>query len=468
MKQKEGNNRTMNKKITFTEALLTAVGLVIGSGIFYRADDILGYTKGNVGIAVLGWILLGIMIVFAGIGMSVLALRSKREGGYVGYMEDVFGPKAGFIMGWFVTFVNMPLLIGIMSTVSANYTMNLFGMESNQVTMHIIAALYIIIIYAWNYFSTKFAAIFSSVATIIKFLPIVVIGLVGLTQMKPDLIFGSQGLGSFDFGLFVAPLLSMAFAFDGWASVTSLARDMENPQKDLARILALNAIIVTVAYLLYFTGISMLAGSPQEIIAAGDNHVSAIANKVLFGAIGEKIIVFCIIVSVLGTINGNMMAAFRFPHALACSKNLPNSDYFIKETKYGTTGRASFISIIPIVFWWILYTIRDFAEADAKATGKTDFLFSTIRFDDIGITSLAILLGIILFGTIIIGRKEKLGVFKSLIAPIIGIIGQVFIVVSFFTVNSAALLYLGIVMIIIVIGLFIRGYAQKQQKGKMA
>lgn len=453
----------MNKKITFTEALLTAVGLVIGSGIFYRADDILGYTKGNVGIAVLGWIVLGIMIVFAGIGMSVLALRSKREGGYVGYMEDVFGPTAGFVVGWFVTFVNMPLLIGIMSTVAANYTLKLFGMESNQVVMHIIAALYIIAIYVWNYFSTKFAALFSSAATIIKFLPVVVIGLVGMTQLKPDLIFGQQGLGSFDITLFMAPLLSMAFAFDGWASVTSLARDMENPQKDLARILALNAIIVTIAYLVYFTGISMLE-TPQTIINQGDNHVASIANKWLFGMAGEKIIVFCIIISVLGTINGNMMAAFRFPHALACSKNLPNSNYFIKENKYGTTGRASFISLIPIIFWWILYTIRDFAEASAKAEGKSEFLFSTIRFDDIGITSLAILLGIILFGTILVGRKEKLGIFRSLIAPFIGIIGQLFIVISFFVVNPAALLYLGIVMMIMVVGLIIRGYAQKQQR----
>jgi len=42
----------IKKEVSFIKAILTGVGLVIGSGIFFRADNILKATEGNVGIAV--------------------------------------------------------------------------------------------------------------------------------------------------------------------------------------------------------------------------------------------------------------------------------------------------------------------------------------------------------------------------------------------------------------------------------
>ncbi|MDR3214957.1 MAG: amino acid permease, partial [Bacilli bacterium] len=442
----------MGKKITFIEALLTAVGLVIGSGIYFRADNILTATKGNIAVASLGWLTLGICLIFAGIGFSVLANRTKGEGGMIAYLEETWGKTAGFLTGWFCTFVYIPTLTGVLAIVAAGYLLDLVGVARAAMPVHAVAAVLIVIVFIWNGLSTKFAALFSSAATVIKLIPIVVIGLVGLVNFKGDAFNTFQAADAtagWSLGLFTAPLLSMAFAFDGWMSVGTLSRDMENPQKDIARVFILNFIIVTVAYVLYFTGISMLGVKEGiDIIAAGDSHVGIIAAS-LFGSVGGKLILVCVVMSVMGTLNGNVMACYRYPHALAQNGDLPNSEYFAKESQYGTTFRASLVSIIPLVIWFAMYIAQAFS-AEAAASGATPdvYFMAGISFDDIPIVTMGLIVIASLVAVMKFGSKEGYGVLKSIIAPIIGIIGYGFVVVSFFQQNKLALPYLIVVVVI--------------------
>ncbi|WP_423363687.1 APC family permease [Mycoplasma sp. P36-A1] len=448
----------MNKKITFTEALLTAVGMVIGSGIYFRADNILAMTHANVGVAILAWLVLGFTLIFAGIGMSVLAARSTKEGGIVGYMEECYGNKAAFITGWFTTFVYIPTLMGILSIVASGFLLDLVSVVNpSAILVQGVALCLLLLCYAWNYFSTKFSALFSSAATIIKLFPIVIVGVMGMAKFDMGVV--SSGIGNFEMALFTAPLLSMAFAFDGWTSVATLSRDMENPQKDIAKVLAINAIIVTAAYVLYFTGMTMLfKDNPQRIVDLGDGHVAEAATMLL-GNMGGKLIIFCVVISVMGTLNGNLMAAFRYPHALAVNNDLPNSKFFAQETKYGTTGNASYLTLAAALVWFVLYSIQAIA-AEGAADGAS-YMFSTIAFDDIPIMAMAILIIILLLASIKYGTREGAGILKSVIAPVIGIIGQGYIVYSFISTNEAWALYSGIVILILVVGYFINNSVKK-------
>lgn len=448
----------MNKKITFTEALLTAIGMVIGSGIFFRADNILEYTEGNIGVAIIAWVVLGFTLIFAGIGMSVLASRSQREGGIVGYMEDCFGELAAFLTGWFTTLIYIPLLTGILGIVASGFFLQLIGVENPSALLtQGVGFVFIVLCYGWNYLSTKFSALFSSAATIIKLLPIVIVGLIGMTRLDVGVI--SEGMSNFNMGLLTAPFLSMAFAFDGWTSVATLSRDMENPQRDISKVLALNAIIVTIAYVFYFTGMTMLFSNPQDIIDLGDGHVFEAAQSIL-GTVGGKFILFCVVMSVLGTLNGNVMAGFRYPHALAQAKDLPNSEFFVQESKYGTTGKAAMITFCAVVVWYIFYTLQ--ATAAAGAAEGARYMFDGITFDDIPIMAIAAVIIILLIGAMIYGSREGYGVVKSIIAPIIGICGQGYVILSFAVTNPSWLTYMIIVVVIVAIGVVVRSQVRKK------
>ena len=447
----------MNKKITFIEALLTAVGMVIGSGIFFRAARILDSTEGNVGLAVLGWAALGTTLVFAGIGFSILASRTTKEGGIIGYMEDFLGEKAAFATGWFTTFIYIPLLTGILAIIAAQFLFQLIGVDNYGVGLHYaVAFVMIIVCYGWNYFSTKFSALFSSAATVIKLLPIIIVGFIGMTKLDIGVV--TDGISAFDMTLFAAPLLSMAFAFDGWTSVATLSKDMENPQKDIAKVLALNAVIVTIAYVVYFTGMTMIVPA-QEIMSLGNEHVG-VAAGIIMGDFGMKFILFCVVMSVLGTLNGNVMAGFRYPHALAQAKDLPNSEFFVEESKYGTTGKAAMITFGAVCAWFVLYTVQ--ANLDAGAAEGATHMLSGIYFDDIPIMMMAALIIILLVGAAKFGMKEGYGVVKSIIAPIIGIIGQAYVIWAFALNNERWWQYILVCIVIIVIGFVVRGSLKKK------
>lgn len=447
----------MNKKITFREALLTGIGLVIGSGIFFRAPRILDATQGNVGIAIIGWIVLGLMVACAGVGISVLAARSNREGGIIGYMEDIYGKRMSFLTGWFTTAIYIPLLIGIQAIVAAGFFLDMLGVQRSAIIVLSLSLLFIVLTFIWNYLSTRFAALFSSVGTIIKMLPLVILGLIGIFNVNGELVVND--VSHFDLGLFTAPFISMAFALDGWTTVATLSRDMENPKRDIAKVLVLNLFIVVFAYTIYFTGVCMLL-DPKEIMSLGDEHIAVITTN-LFGTFGSKLILFCVVASVWGTLNGNVMGSFRYPHALAVNKDLPNSEYFRKENKYGTTGRAGILSFVILIGWFILYSIQNLSAEAAK--GGSNYLLSGIQLDDIPIVWIAVIIILLLIGTIIVANKEKVGIFKGYIAPSIGIFGQLYVIVSFIQVNSAWLLYTIIVFAIIVVGLIIRGFAKKSE-----
>lgn len=482
----------MNKKITFTEALLTAIGMVIGSGIYFRADNIMTFTEGNVSVAIVAWFALGFTIVFAGIGLSVLASRSNREGGVIGYMEDIYGPKGAFLVGWFSTFIYAPLLTGILGIVASIYTYDLLSISANAMMIQVLGAFYIAICFAWNYFSTKFSALFSSAATIIKMLPIVVVGLIGMAKF--DVSLAVEGFSSFNMGLFAAPLLSMAFAYEGWTIVATLSRDMENPQKEIAKVLSVSAIIITFAYVIYFTGMAMIfndmPGGVGRIIELGDSHVTVAAEAIL-GSIGGKVLLFCVVMSVLGAMNGMIMGGYRYPHAMAQAGELPNSEFFVQESKYQTTGRAALLSLGAVIAWFVFYTWQSLAkesQAAVVAEQHSDLLaavdagtitdaqqatldaalsshvFSGISFDDIPVMTMALIVITLLIGTIKVGPKEGYGVLKSIVAPIIGIVGQAYIVYSFVITNPSWLTYMIICAVIIIVGFVIRARVVKNKE----
>lgn len=460
----------MNKKLSFPGALLTAVGMVIGSGIFFKASAILKFTQGNIMVAVLGWIVLGSTIIFAGLSVSEVAKYSGSSKGAVGYVEDVLGKIPAFIVGWYETAIYTPLLPTVASLVAAKYLLQLIGFDIQTVSnlyILILGAAILLSFYLFNYLSEKYAAKFSSIATVIKLLPIVIFGLVGIVNIDGGKV--ASDIANFDASLFIAPLLSMGFAFNGWVTTTALGKDMEEPNR-LPQILALNLIVVTAAYVIYFFGISMLGQHfGIDIVKVGDAHVGMIADKI-FGGIGGKLVLFCVLMSVLGLVNGKVMGGYRFPYALAQSKDLPKSDFFTKLSKYDTPARAGMITLGITGLWFILFIIQ-YMSKDGLSQAQIDagqYALSGITLDDIPVMGSAVEAIILMLGAFRLFAMKAGSFFKTVIATIIGIIGQLFIIISFVQTNESAWTYMGILLMIIIFGLIMRFFARRNIKTKNA
>jgi len=439
--------------ISKTKALLTAIGFMIGSGIFFRADNIIGATGGNVVVSILAWIVTATTLVFAGISIAAIASQKNIEGGFVGYIghyfSQWFGEKIGrtleFIIGWYQIVVYAPIMVGIVGIVFGGYFCQLFGMEGTVLEVHGIAVILLVAMFLWNKASTKIAATISATATSIKVIPLIVIAIAGIVFGNPGELSNTVLPGVFDknptfTALLFAPMLSMAFAFDGWISVGALSEDIEDPKKNLPGIFVWSVIITSVVYIAYFVGVNALMG-PAEIIELGDSHVGVIANN-LFGNMGEKLVLTGVLISVLGTTNALFMAGTRYVQKLACNDLLIGSDKLKQFSNTDTPANASMFIVVGTMIYIGLYAMQ--------ASGAT--FLQGITIDDIPLALNAAFYLLVFYITFKLYAEKKVSAMQGVFAPIVATLGQLFVIFAFFLTNDKAVLYMIISFIVIALG----------------
>ena len=149
-------------------------------------------------------------------------------------------------------------------------------------------------------------------------------------------------------------LIAVAFAFDGWLVAPSIAHEIKNPKRNLPLALMLAPILILVIYLAYFVGITSVLGS-AKIIELGDSAVGEIANM-FFGPLGIKIVYTCVVLSVLGTLNGLILGFIRLPYALALRNEMYQSEKLAKvHAKYDIPLASVVLSLVISLVWLLLH-----------------------------------------------------------------------------------------------------------------
>ena len=77
----------LNKKYGLITATCMVIGIVIGSGIFFKAQTILKITNGNMPLGILAWIIGGLIMIICSYAFSILARKYTKVNGLVDYAE---------------------------------------------------------------------------------------------------------------------------------------------------------------------------------------------------------------------------------------------------------------------------------------------------------------------------------------------------------------------------------------------
>lgn len=77
----------LQKKYGLLTAIAMVVGIVIGSGVFFKAEKVLTATGGNLPQGILAWILGGIIMIVCAYVFVTLATRYEKVNGLVDYAE---------------------------------------------------------------------------------------------------------------------------------------------------------------------------------------------------------------------------------------------------------------------------------------------------------------------------------------------------------------------------------------------
>ena len=446
------SNKTPSRKFGLITTIAMIVGIVVGSGIFFRTSAILENTGGNVVMGILVFCISALGIIFGGLTVSQYAKQDESIGGIISYCETAWGKTVAYIAGWFQTIFYYPALCAVVSWVAANYTCALFGLPNLLINgnfgfeVWILAIVYLVGASFLNTFSTKKAGIFQSISMFSKLTALFVLAVGGLFFGKPvELITNSSQFHTTSVGFFSA-IVIVAFSFDGWLIAPSIAHEIKNPKKNLPLALTIAPMIITFVYLLYFIGINAFVG-PENILS-GVDPIVALANG-LFGKYGMNIVLLFIVISVLGTLNGITMGYIRLPYTLAVRNEIPFSTQLSKiSQKYDTPIISSILAVILALFWLLCH----FLSIDGVALYNLT-IFSGLEVDNLPIVLTYFFYMLLYVGVIVQSKKASL--WKRYVFPILAIIGAGIIIYGGLT-QAKFNVYLIICLIGIVAGLLIR------------
>jgi APA family basic amino acid/polyamine antiporter len=86
--------------LRFSDLVLLTLGTVIGSGIFIVPAMVFRLTGGELGSALLVWVVGGVLSILGALTYAELAAMKPEAGGLYVYMRDAFGSFIAFLYGW--------------------------------------------------------------------------------------------------------------------------------------------------------------------------------------------------------------------------------------------------------------------------------------------------------------------------------------------------------------------------------
>lgn len=394
------------------------VGIVIGSGIFFKSDNILIDTGGSVKLGILVFCVAALSIIFGSLTISNLAALTDKPGGIVAYSEEFVSKRFASAFGWFQTFIYFPTLTTVISWVVGIYFSILFGLDTTLVGQILIGFIWFIICFAYNMWSAKFGGHFQTAATIIKIIPLLLIGITGLIFGNPSSAFTAAPQTAATSGLaWMACIGPIAFSFDGWIIATTVSHEVKNAKRNVPLALVFAPLFILIGYLIYFVGICSYVG-PAEVQALGDESVSFFATS-LFGGFAAKAVMAFVTISVMGTVNGVVLGFIRLPYSLALRGMLPKAKWLSKiNPKNDMPLNSGFFAIAICLVWWVIH----YFVIKYELIGNSDV-------SEIAIVMTYVLYVVLYFKVIMLWREGRIkGVMKGLVCPILATCGSIFIV----------------------------------------
>ena len=285
---------------------------MLGSGIFVLPGLAAAKTGSSLWLA---YLLAAVCILPAALSKSELATAMPSSGGTYVYIERAFGPIFGTIAGiglWLsLLFKSAFALVGF-----GAYLSILVNIEP-EFTKYIAIAFLLLILFL-NILGVKKVGKVQIVIVSISLLSLGLILIFGLPRVSPELLepFLLEG----NMGLFS----TVAFVYISYAGVTkvaAIAGEIRNPSKNLPRAMILSLFIMTCIYV--FVTFVLVGNIPLDALKTDIRPIYTIAN-LLGGSYIGYVAAGVGIITLISMANSGVLAASRFPFAMAIDKLLPD------------------------------------------------------------------------------------------------------------------------------------------------
>ena len=266
------------------------------------------------------WVLGGLIVLCGALSFAELSASMPETGGMYVYLREGWGRPYGFLYGWAQLVLIRAAALGGISSVFGEYFMRVFGHRSvaasgdgpttsRQARSSSPASP--------TSSASSSARLFAGLSTITKF------GALALLVVASFLMGGGVGASvtnlasngaAVDAGVFGLALISVMWAYDGFADLTFASGEVKDPQRNLPRAIIIGTLLIIAIYLL--ANAAYLYMNPIGVMAKS-RLIAADTMGALFGQIGVSFVAVVVMISTFGSLMGSMLASPRIFFAMA-------------------------------------------------------------------------------------------------------------------------------------------------------
>ena len=318
--------RQLKRGLGMKMATALVIGNMVGSGIFLLPAS-LAQTAGP--ISILAWVFTGIGAMMLALVFARLGRSYPKTGGPYVYARKAFGDLVGFWSGWSY-WINAWVGNAAIAVAFAGYLAVFWSKASTYWVATIVAIALVWVFTAVNIAGVKQAGWVQSVTAVIKFVPLLLIGILGLFHLHSSNLHPFTTVHGFDWGISSAALLTL-WAFIGLESATVPAEEVQDPETTIPRATILGTALTTTLYLI--TSVALFGMIASPVLAKSTSPFADGANVIFGGTGGGKFIAVVAMVSIPGALNGWILLQGRVPLALAKDHLFPKQFAQVDERR---------------------------------------------------------------------------------------------------------------------------------------
>ena len=291
------------------QATALVIGGVIGTGIFLLPATLAEY--GTVSILAFGLVSIGALALAVIFGR--LGRRIPASGGPYAYAREAFGEFPGFLNAWSFWITAWAGNAGI-AVAWVGYV-NYFLHWDSTLGKIVIALVGLWVPALINLSGVKNMGAFQLITTVLKFIPLLFVAIVGLFFIE-GANFGPFNASGDDFmGALQTSAALVVFAYSGIEAVSIAAEKVKDPERNIGRASVYGTLACTAVYML--STIAIFGTVPHNELVGSEAPFSDALNNMFGGGGWGGVMAAMAIISGIGALNGWTMLCAEMPYAAA-------------------------------------------------------------------------------------------------------------------------------------------------------
>ena len=320
-------------KITFLTGAAIVVANMVGTGVFTSLGFQIQGIQSGFALLML-WLVGGLIALCGAVCYAELAAAMPRSGGEYHYLSQIYHPALGFLSGWVSATVGFAAPTALAALALGEYAKSLWpGLQPTWLSVAVVLALTLV-----HGTSTRAGSRLQVIITAIKVVVLVVFIGAGLVIGEgQDVRFLPQAA---DWQALLSPafavsLVYVSYAYSGWNAAVYVTGEIENPKRNLSRILLVGTALV----LLLYVGLNyvFLRSTPLAGLS-GQVEVAFVAATSLFGPLGGRLMGGVIAALLVSTISSMVFAGPRIVQIMG--EDIPALRWLAPRSRAGIPVRA--------------------------------------------------------------------------------------------------------------------------------